>query len=123
MSAPATVELHYTDRAAINRSNSARASRRRVYRSNPWLGARTIQWRGLGHPARLSEAPENADSLRGLATWYSGESGSGGKDSAVAGVESGAEEQDGSDATDHLREVCGLLGPQGAVEKGRGGFQ
>ena len=51
------------------------------------------------------------------------ESGSGGKDGAVAGVEGGAEEEDGGDAADNLGEVCGLVGAKGAVQEGRRGFR
>jgi hypothetical protein len=50
--------------------------------------------------------------------WHSGESGSGGKDGAVAGVESGAEEENGGYAADDLGEICGLFGPEGTVEQG-----
>ena len=45
-------------------------------------------------------------------------SGSRGKNGAVAGVESRTEEENGPDAADHLREVCGFFGSKGAVQQG-----
>jgi len=50
------------------------------------------------------------------------ESGSGGEDGAVTGVETGAEEENRSNAPDHLGEVGGFLGSKRAVEQGRCGF-
>ncbi len=48
-----------------------------------------------------------------------GESGGGGQDGAIAGVEGGTEKKDGGDAADDLGEVGGLFGAKSAVEQGR----
>jgi hypothetical protein len=51
------------------------------------------------------------------------ESGSGGKDGAVAGVELGAKQENRRDAADDLGKVCRLFGPESTVEEGRRGFR
>jgi hypothetical protein len=50
--------------------------------------------------------PEGADRPRAI-----------GKNELVAGVEGGAEQKNGGDASDHLSEVCGLFGVEGTTKK------
>jgi hypothetical protein len=47
-----------------------------------------------------------------------GEAGGGGEDGLVAGVEGGAEEEDGGDAAGYLGEVTGFVFVEGAAEEG-----
>ena len=46
------------------------------------------------------------------------EAGGGGEDGLVAGVEGGAEQEDGGDAADDLGEVFGFVLVEGAAEEG-----
>ena len=52
-----------------------------------------------------------------------GKAGGGGEDGAVAGVESGTEEENGGDAANDLSEVGGFFGAEGTVQEGRCGLR
>lgn len=68
-----------------------------------------------GFPQAFS-ARQGFDEVLGLA--LSREAGGGGQDGLVAGVEGGAEQEDGGDAADDLGEVFGFVLVEGAAEEG-----
>ena len=72
---------------------------------------------GLGFEAEVSRPL--TPGLAGFGMLCGAKAGGGGEDGLVTAVEGWAEEKDGGNAADHLREVCGFFGLERATQQGQ----